>query len=362
LDNWDDITSDGGYCDYAEDGMPRSKQYAVKIMYDDGMNIGGYIKFMAAGRVDDPFSSYDTCMVLWPKNNRVIESKGINEPIKLTESELKQVVKEAAVKVIKEWGFPDEGFGDDYNTPYGDIDDPRADYPIGKEGDVEFSWDKDAYDHDETPLRMKNHHDEMDRLAARRDRDSYWNDTELRNRNRMMDKYIKGERDADDIGDAWDDIHYESKKPMKVTESELKEVIKEAAIKLIKEYGDTPNGQYALGKLQARQRFRDNDTHKAARTNYYAGFNAPEDERKYKQWAKAGAAGYEDGKKEFNVEESSDIEIKPSKKGTFTAAASKHGKSVQGFASQVLNNKEDYSPAMVKKANFARNSKKWNKK
>lgn len=49
------------------------------------------------------------------------------------------------------------------------------------------------------------------------------------------------------------------------------------------------------------------------------------------------------------------IHIKPSKRGTFTAAAKKHGKSVQAFASQVLANKENYSPAMVKKANFARN-------
>ena len=53
------------------------------------------------------------------------------------------------------------------------------------------------------------------------------------------------------------------------------------------------------------------------------------------------------------------IHIKPSKRGTFTAAAKKHGKSVQEFASQVLANKEDYSPAMVKKANFARNAAKW---
>lgn len=53
------------------------------------------------------------------------------------------------------------------------------------------------------------------------------------------------------------------------------------------------------------------------------------------------------------------IHIKPSKRGTFTAAAKKHGKSVQSFASQVLANKEDYSPAMVKKANFARNAAKW---
>ena len=53
------------------------------------------------------------------------------------------------------------------------------------------------------------------------------------------------------------------------------------------------------------------------------------------------------------------IHIKPSKRGTFTAAATKHGMGVQEFASRVLENKEDYSPAMVKKANFARNAAKW---
>ena len=53
------------------------------------------------------------------------------------------------------------------------------------------------------------------------------------------------------------------------------------------------------------------------------------------------------------------IHIKPSKRGTFTAAAKRHGESVQSFASQVLANKENYSPAMVKKANFARNAAKW---
>ena len=53
--------------------------------------------------------------------------------------------------------------------------------------------------------------------------------------------------------------------------------------------------------------------------------------------------------------EGGEIYIKKSRRGTFTAAAKKHGKSVQAFASQVLANKDNYSPAMVKKANFARN-------
>lgn len=56
------------------------------------------------------------------------------------------------------------------------------------------------------------------------------------------------------------------------------------------------------------------------------------------------------------------IRIKPSKRGTFTAAAKKHGIGVQAFARKVLANKSNYSPAMVKKANFARNASKWNHK
>jgi hypothetical protein len=105
ISNIDSMQSDGGYCDYAEDGMPRSKQYAIKIMFEDGMNIDGYIKCMAAGTVEDPFSRYDTCIVLWPKSNRMIEDKEKNMKgqIKLTEQELKQVVKEAAMNLIKEY-------------------------------------------------------------------------------------------------------------------------------------------------------------------------------------------------------------------------------------------------------------------
>ena len=49
------------------------------------------------------------------------------------------------------------------------------------------------------------------------------------------------------------------------------------------------------------------------------------------------------------------IYIKPSKRGSFTAAADKRGLGVQEFASKVMSNKANYSPAMVKKANFARN-------
>ena len=208
LDDWDDFTSDGGYCDYAEDGMPRSKQYAVKIMYDDGMNIGGYIKFMAAGTMQDPFSRYDTCMILWPKNNRKLAMENTEKTYKLTEDELKVLVNESVMQIINE-----------YN-----------------------------------------------------------------NKMAKVKKFVKSTH---------------GHRPAKRREATPEE------------------------RAEARRRLKI--------------------------------------KEPVPVEES-EIKIKPSKEGTFTAAASKHGKSVQGFASQVLNNKDDYSPAMVKKANFARNASKWNKK
>lgn len=55
------------------------------------------------------------------------------------------------------------------------------------------------------------------------------------------------------------------------------------------------------------------------------------------------------------------IRIDKNKRGTFTAAATKYGKSVQEFARQILANKENYSHAMVRKAVFAHNSAKWHK-
>lgn len=54
-----------------------------------------------------------------------------------------------------------------------------------------------------------------------------------------------------------------------------------------------------------------------------------------------------------------DINIKKSKRGTFTKAAKTHGMSVQGFANMVLRNPSKYSAAMRKKANFAHNAASW---
>lgn len=53
------------------------------------------------------------------------------------------------------------------------------------------------------------------------------------------------------------------------------------------------------------------------------------------------------------------IHIKKSHRGLFTKEAKEHGMGVQEFASHVLTNKDKYSPEVVKRANFARNSTKF---
>lgn len=64
-----------------------------------------------------------------------------------------------------------------------------------------------------------------------------------------------------------------------------------------------------------------------------------------------GGASYKDG---------GTIHIKPQNKGKFTAAAKRAGMDVQEYASKVLANKENYSPTLVKRANFAKNATKFN--
>lgn len=53
------------------------------------------------------------------------------------------------------------------------------------------------------------------------------------------------------------------------------------------------------------------------------------------------------------------IKIKEENKGKFTAWAKSHGMSVQQAAATILRNREKYSPALIKRANFSRNASRW---
>ena len=345
LNNADSMESDGGYCDYAEDGMPRSKQYSIKIMFEDGMAIDGYIKCMAAGTVSDPFASYDTCMVLWPKQNNVLEAKNMSKQVRLTEAELKQIIKETATKILTEtplnydidnfsgrWSknMPDdyidgesEGYFDDPNRK-GDIEYDLDDY-ASEEGDTrpmkdienDYSWGL----YDVQPIAQSPESEyamspkagvpfDVDKAISMRNRGNYWTDRELRHGGRVMDKYVHGKYDGEDVGDAWDDLHYESKEPMKVTESEVKELVREAAMQIINEY----NQRMANTKHFVRSTHGHGDASKRRKSA------TPEERAETRR--RLGIPELE------KVTEES-IDIDPKNKGKFTATKKATGKSTE---------------------------------
>lgn len=366
LNNADSMESDGGYCDYAEDGMPRSKQYSIKIMFEDGMAIDGYIKCMAAGTVSDPFASYDTCMVLWPKQNNVLEAKNMSKQVRLTEAELKQIIKETATKILTEtplnydidnfsgrWSknMPDdyidgesEGYFDDPNRK-GDIEYDLDDY-ASEEGDTrpmkdienDYSWGL----HDVQPIAQSPESEyamspkagvpfDVDKAISMRNRGNYWTDRELRHGGRVMDKYVHGKYDGEDVGDAWDDLHYESKEPMKVTESEVKELVREAAMQIINEY----NQRMANTKRFVRSTHGHGDASKRRK------MATPEERAEARR--RLGIPELE------KVTEES-IDIDPKNKGKFTATKKATGKSTEELT-------HSKNPLTRKRANFAKMAK-----
>lgn len=54
------------------------------------------------------------------------------------------------------------------------------------------------------------------------------------------------------------------------------------------------------------------------------------------------------------------IMIKKENRGKFTESANRANMGIQEYARHILANKEDYSPTLIKRANFARNAAKWN--
>ena len=367
LNNADSMESDGGYCDYDPyDHMPRSKQYAIKIMFDDGMNIEGYIKCMAAGTVEDPFASYDTCMVLWPKQNKVLETKNMNKQMRLTEAELKQVVKEATMKILSEtplnydidnfsgrWNksepsdeelaLADSAANGDYldnpfNPPNNWDDDDWVDGDKDMEND--YSWDLYHRINNVGKSPVDRQHDVMDAAQNRRDHAAYWTDRDNERGNRLMSKWVDGERDLGDLEDAdfsYDPYKYnESKNPMKVTEEELKQIVKEAAMQLINEYNQ-----------------RMANTNRFVRSTH--GHGDASKRRKKATPEERAEARRKLGIPELEKVEEESIEIDPKNKGKFTATKKATGKSTEELT-------HSKNPLTRKRAIFAQNAKKWNHK
>lgn len=95
----------------------------------------------------------------------------------------------------------------------------------------------------------------------------------------------------------------------------------------------------------------------AANTRLYGNFNQAADVTNENQFLQSmynvGAFGgplFKEG----------GIMIKKENRGKFTESANRANMGVQEYARHILANKEDYSPTLIKRANFARNAAKWN--
>jgi hypothetical protein len=90
-----------------------------------------------------------------------------------------------------------------------------------------------------------------------------------------------------------------NKKKIRLTESDLHNIIKESVNKILNEIGDTSNGQYLLGKLAQRQLHKDKNPKKAFNTMWYAGDqnldNSNSKSNSYRE-------GMSDGQKKFMKE------------------------------------------------------------
>jgi hypothetical protein len=287
-------------------------------MYDDGMNIGGYIKFMAAGTMDDPFSSYDTCIILWPKNNRVLEGK------------------------LMEFANPN-GDLDDHISPYSNRE---FDYNGDKDKEIEHSWrqfdnkpisnSSDDFMHG---VRRRDVPYEVDKAINKRDRENYFTDYENNKGREFMNNWINGKQE----------LPMENKKievEYKLTESELKQLVSEAVNRLIEDMSVADREK----RLQNQMSWYDFEHPKK---DY-------DKEGDFIDLAAKGEAHARDLHKEnpglwrFATRESK-IHIKPENEGKFNATKKATGKSTEEL-------KHSKNPLTRKRATFAANVKKWNHK
>ena len=93
----------------SKDEDERTKKYSFVLSADDGMKLEGYIKCRAAGSGENPFSEYDTVMVIEPK-----EKKRYDEQV------ISRLVKENVGRLLREWDpdEPDEDWSDHEKEKY----------------------------------------------------------------------------------------------------------------------------------------------------------------------------------------------------------------------------------------------------
>lgn len=154
----------------------------------------------------------------------------MKKAIRLTESDLHRIIKESVNRILKETplNYDEDNFSGrwtksepDYDgyidsddcldnpnyTPNSFDDDEWVDGDKSMEND--YSWDR--FDDQAVAPGVGGYYKttkrgvpkEVDDAISLRNRGTQWSDRELGNRDKMMGKWINGERDTDDIDDAW---------------------------------------------------------------------------------------------------------------------------------------------------------------
>lgn len=85
----------------SKDEDERTKKYSFVLSADDGMKLEGYIKCRAAGSGENPFSEYDTVMVIEPK-----EKRNYNESV------INSITNNVIRRINEDFQYPNDGDGD----------------------------------------------------------------------------------------------------------------------------------------------------------------------------------------------------------------------------------------------------------
>lgn len=147
----------------SKDEDEQTKKYNFVLSADDGMKLDGYIKCRASGSGENPFSEYDTIMVIEPKEKRRYDES------------LSRLVKENVGRLLREWDQdePDEDWGDDRYSPHEFV----GLYDLSTDDVYSYDEDQDDIDVANDPFNGKHkyvHFTAYPRFNVDEDPGDYW--------------------------------------------------------------------------------------------------------------------------------------------------------------------------------------------
>ena len=182
--------------------------------------------------------------------------------IRLTESDLKQIVKESVNRIVKE---SDELDANDWKARY--LRD--AHYPIDMK-DIENKASWETFDDNVNSLYGQRGCYNDDYASQAYADDPFSDFYGLENKNTYDLKGYLAKRKLNKL--AKNESKNMNKKLIRLTESDLHKIVKESVNRVLNEIGDTPRGQNMLGRVAGRGRERAADY---ARANGVTGEQTP---------------------------------------------------------------------------------------